>query len=277
MLTAITTLIGYFIFIPRYSYLGAAAVTIYSEILIAILIFSISFYYIRFIPNLSIVIKSAIACLFMGMGLYYLDLTLIPAILISAIIYSSVLYLLAKNNFKRNDKIMKNIEIKQSDIGQRLDVFLTDKLDSSRSQIQKLIKQGTILINDKKKSSHYKIQEGDKIIVKNTEAQSIASKKNQILPKFKIIAETDDYLVINKPSGVIVHRGDSIEGATLADTLEKQYPKIKKVGEDPLRPGIVHRLDKEASGLMVVAKNNKIFDHLKNQFQKRETLKNILP
>jgi len=172
---------------------------------------------------------------------------------------------------------MKNIEIKQSDIGQRLDVFLTDKLDSSRSQIQKLIKQGTILINDKKKSSHYKIQEGDKIIVKNTEAQSIASKKNQILPKFKIIAETDDYLVINKPSGVIVHRGDSIEGATLADTLEKQYPKIKKVGEDPLRPGIVHRLDKEASGLMVVAKNNKIFDHLKNQFQKRETLKNILP
>jgi len=100
MLTAITTLIGYFIFIPRYSYLGAAAVTIYSEILIAILIFSISFYYIRFIPNLSIVIKSAIACLFMGMGLYYLDLTLIPAILISAIIYSSVLYLLAKNNLK---------------------------------------------------------------------------------------------------------------------------------------------------------------------------------
>jgi len=100
MLTAVTTLIGYFIFIPRYSYLGAAAVTIYSEILIAILIFSISFYYIRFIPNLSIVIKSAIACLFMGMGLYYLDLTLIPAILISAIIYSSVLYLLAKNNLK---------------------------------------------------------------------------------------------------------------------------------------------------------------------------------
>ncbi|MFA5318260.1 MAG: RluA family pseudouridine synthase [Patescibacteria group bacterium] len=167
-----------------------------------------------------------------------------------------------------------NIKVKKSDINKRLDVYLSDKIDLSRSQIQKLIKQNLILVNGKEKSVHYKIRKDDKIIIKNVEMRNCAfMQKNKTLPKFKIIAETDDYLVINKPAGVIVHGGESVEEATLTDALEKQYPEIKKVGEDPLRPGIVHRLDKEASGLMVVVKNNKIFDHLKNQFQKRKTLK----
>ncbi|MFA5318261.1 MAG: flippase [Patescibacteria group bacterium] len=100
MLTAITTLIGYLIFIPRYSYFGAAAVTIYSEVLIAVLIFSITFYYIKFIPNLTIAVKSVIACLFMGLGLYYSNLSLIPTLLISAVIYSAIFYSLARNNLR---------------------------------------------------------------------------------------------------------------------------------------------------------------------------------
>jgi 23S rRNA pseudouridine1911/1915/1917 synthase len=67
----------------------------------------------------------------------------------------------------------------------------------------------------------------------------------------------------------VVHGGEGVEGFSLADWLLKKYPKIKKVGDDPIRPGIVHRLDKDVSGLMVIAKNNQAFDFIKKQFQKR--------
>ena len=88
-----------------------------------------------------------------------------------------------------------------------------------------------------------------------------------IIPE--IISETDDYLVINKPAGLAVHGGGNLQEPTLADWLIARYPKIKKVGDDPARPGIVHRLDREVSGLMVVAKNQKSFTSLKNQFKDR--------
>lgn len=90
---------------------------------------------------------------------------------------------------------------------------------------------------------------------------------------FSIIQESDDYLVIYKPAGLIVHGGPGIKEKTLVDFLLEKYPKIKKVGDDPLRPGIVHRLDKEVSGLMVIAKNQASFENLKNQFQTRQIIK----
>ena len=88
-----------------------------------------------------------------------------------------------------------------------------------------------------------------------------------------IIFENADYMVINKPAGLIVHSGPGITEEVLTDWLRKYYPKIEEVGEDPLRPGIVHRLDKEASGLMVVAKNQKAFLHFKKLFQNRRITK----
>jgi 23S rRNA pseudouridine1911/1915/1917 synthase len=89
----------------------------------------------------------------------------------------------------------------------------------------------------------------------------------------EIIFENEDYLILNKPAGLIVHGGPGIEGKTLCDFLISHYPPIKTVGEDPNRPGIVHRLDKEASGLMVVAKNQKSFNYFKKQFQDRKIVK----
>lgn len=86
----------------------------------------------------------------------------------------------------------------------------------------------------------------------------------------KIIFENSDYLVIDKPAGLAVHGGGNIKEKTLADWLIDNYPEIASVGEDSLRPGIVHRLDKEVSGLMVVARNNDSFNHLKNQFKDRD-------
>ncbi len=101
IIVALTALAGYLILIPKYSYFGAAIVTIYSEIMITLLIFSIAFYYTKFFPNLIIFLKSTIACFFMGLGLYYFNLTLIPTLILAVIIYSVILYLLAQNDLKK--------------------------------------------------------------------------------------------------------------------------------------------------------------------------------
>jgi Pseudouridylate synthases, 23S RNA-specific len=92
----------------------------------------------------------------------------------------------------------------------------------------------------------------------------------------KIIFENDDYLVINKPAGLIVHGGTGITEPVLTDWLRIHYPQIENVGDDPIRPGIVHRLDKEASGLMVIAKNQKAFNYFKKQFQNRKIVKKYI-
>lgn len=92
----------------------------------------------------------------------------------------------------------------------------------------------------------------------------------------EIIYHDDNYLVINKPAGLTVHGGVAVKEKTLVDWLIKECPEIKNVGDDPIRPGIVHRLDKDVSGLMVVAKNNTAFNNLKAQFQKRDINKQYL-
>lgn len=92
----------------------------------------------------------------------------------------------------------------------------------------------------------------------------------------KIIYENDDFLVLEKPADLTVHPVKPEQKNTLADLIVARYPEIKGVGEDPLRPGIVHRLDKDTSGLMVVAKNNQSFNYLKKQFQDRKVEKEYL-
>jgi 23S rRNA pseudouridine1911/1915/1917 synthase len=86
---------------------------------------------------------------------------------------------------------------------------------------------------------------------------------------FQKIFEDENYLVINKPAGLLVHGADHIQEPTMVDQLLKKYPSLIKVGDDPNRPGLIHRLDKSASGLLVIAKTQKNFDNLKKQFQKR--------
>ncbi|NCN21929.1 RluA family pseudouridine synthase [Candidatus Falkowbacteria bacterium] len=91
-----------------------------------------------------------------------------------------------------------------------------------------------------------------------------------------IIFEDENYLVIDKPAGLAVHPGGNIVGATLKDWLLDYYPAIKTVGEDEDRPGIMHRLDMDVSGLMVVAKNQKSYESLKKQFQDRKVIKKYI-
>lgn len=94
--------------------------------------------------------------------------------------------------------------------------------------------------------------------------------------KLNIIFENNDFLIINKPSGLVVHPLKSLEEKTLVSLIIKDYPTIKNVGENQLRPGIVHRLDKDVSGLMIIAKNQSSFDHLKNEFKNHRVSKKYL-
>lgn len=168
------------------------------------------------------------------------------------------------------------IKITEANSGERLDKFLTNSgsLKLSRNQIQKLIEQGLINLNGLTVSSHYFLKPGDKInIPKNfglsaKNKKSIDKNKFIIAPshKIKIIHETDEFLVINKPAGLAVH---GLNNYTLADWLKEKYPLISQIGDDQERPGIVHRLDKDVSGLMVIAKTQAAFNNLKKQFQGR--------
>jgi len=91
--------------------------------------------------------------------------------------------------------------------------------------------------------------------------------------KYQTIHENNNFLVINKPAGLLTHGADHIKEPTLVDQLLNKYPELAKIGEDPNRPGIMHRLDKQVSGLMVIAKTQDAFDHLKQQFQNRTVTK----
>lgn len=178
---------------------------------------------------------------------------------------------------------MIEIKITEENKGQRTDKFLTEILplehdiQITRNQIQKLIVDDLIKINDKSFNSSYKLKEGDVINIIKTK-----SKEKDITPALEklnlkiediIVKETDDYIIINKPAGIIVHEYENIMQETLVDVLLRQYPEIRQIGEDPARPGIVHRIDREVSGLMVIARNQKSFDSLKEQFKDRSIQK----
>src|SRR3989338_2475340 len=95
--------------------------------------------------------------------------------------------------------------------------------------------------------------------------------------KPEIIYTHDDFAVINKPPGISVHGGKNIAGATLTDWLVKQFPEIQKVGDDPImRPGMMHRLDKDTSGVMVIARTQHAFEYLKHLFKNRRVKKKYL-
>jgi 23S rRNA pseudouridine1911/1915/1917 synthase len=170
---------------------------------------------------------------------------------------------------------MKNYVVPAHEAGERLDAWLAQQdPDRSRTAFQKLIKEGGVLVNDKKAKAHLVVKEGDVVEVAATKKK--AAGKDVIVPDVHIVDEAPDFLVIEKPSGLLVHPAPSQKASTLIDFLLKHDPKIKAVGDAKERPGIVHRLDREASGLMVVAKTKRMFEHLKAQFQAHDITKEYL-
>ncbi|MCK4891398.1 MAG: RluA family pseudouridine synthase, partial [Candidatus Pacebacteria bacterium] len=139
------------------------------------------------------------------------------------------------------------------------------------------IKNKEVLVNDKEIKPDYILKDGDEVkILKNIPeippAPFDKEGENKI-PDIEIIYEDDDVIVIDKPAGVLSQIAESSKAPAISDFLVEYYPKIKEVGEDEQRYGIVHRLDKDTSGVMIVAKNNKSFEFLKDQFKNRKAQK----
>lgn len=162
----------------------------------------------------------------------------------------------------------------------RLDKFLLEKLPQfSRAFLKEQVKIGKILVNGKPAKASEILNENDKIEIPD----ELSEKKEQaILPnpkiKLNILFEDDDVIVLDKPAGIPVHPRFDKNGLplqneinnTLVSALLAHYPPLKEVGDQPaIRPGIVHRLDKDTSGIIIVAKNQKSFEFLKQQFQDR--------
>jgi len=192
-------------------------------------------------------------------------------------------------------QVDKKISVKEKSNNLRLDIFLSVQLKLNRSQVQKFIKNGRIKINNElPKKVGQLVKTGDNITLQpaspagrqintatNKQVSSNKKDKKEKIFQFKdikIINETPDYLVINKPSGLLVHPTAKQENnTTLSDILVKQYSELNKIGDNPTnRPGIVHRLDKEASGLMVIPRTKPMFDNLKKQFKNRTIVKEYL-
>jgi len=148
---------------------------------------------------------------------------------------------------------------------ERLDMFLTDKIGQSRSQISNLIKCNCVFVDDKIVSRPgIKLKIGQTIRVEFPEVQS--KKALEVDFDVEVLYEDEDILVINKPSGVTVHPAPSVKEATLVDWLKHKGIRLSTIsGEE--RHGIVHRLDKGTSGAMVVAKNNEAHEFLSKQLQ----------
>lgn len=159
----------------------------------------------------------------------------------------------------------------------RLDVFLAEKLPGiTRSHIAKLLKTGAGIVNGKVASVHTFLKPGDEVRFENTDAADAVQQAKIPAPPLTIVDEAPDYLVIDKQSGILVHPDSKMHHGTLVDAVLAFDPTIGKIGEDPERPGIVHRLDKDVSGLIVVARTQKGYDALKAQFAQHETEKAYL-
>lgn len=171
---------------------------------------------------------------------------------------------------------MKKFEGKKLEFGgQRLDKFLADKLEEvSRSQVQKMIENGDVLINDIAKKSSYVLVNQDVIVIKKV-IKKVPKKPKAEKFDLPVLYEDKDVLVVDKPYGMVVHPvsdGQYMEGTVVNAVLSKLKPK----DFDGLRPGIVHRIDKDTSGALIVAKNEKAFKNLVEQFKERKIEKYYL-
>jgi 23S rRNA pseudouridine1911/1915/1917 synthase len=169
------------------------------------------------------------------------------------------------------------ISVLTEDAGKRLDQFLATRLNStSRARVQEMIAEGKVLVNDSSAKASLKLRGGERITVLG-EAQRAPLKAIAEKIPLDIVYEDDELAVIDKPAGMMVHAGagasdDARNRGTLVNALLHHLQSLSGVGGE-LRPGIVHRLDKETSGLIVVAKNDDAHRKLSAQFAAREVKK----
>ena len=168
------------------------------------------------------------------------------------------------------------IYVAPEDAGKRLDQFLAGILDVSRARVQQLISYEKVLVDEEVPKASRKLRGGESITILGSAARPALRAMAEEIP-LAIVYEDDDLAVINKPAGMMVHAGagateDQRNRGTLVNALLHHFGRLSGVGGE-LRPGIVHRLDKETSGLIVVAKNDDAHRKLAAQFSRREVKK----
>ena len=158
----------------------------------------------------------------------------------------------------------------------RLDHYLVKQLpEVTRTQIQKMIKQEFVTVNGKLEKANYRLQVGDTVVAK---PMDIEPEIDSIIPEdipLNILFEDDDIIIINKQAGLVVHPGKGNYTGTLVHGLKHHCENLSTLNE-ALRPGIVHRLDQETSGIMVVAKTNNAHSNIAAQFQDRTVEKTYM-
>jgi 23S rRNA pseudouridine1911/1915/1917 synthase len=187
-----------------------------------------------------------------------------------------------------------SIQAEDIDGGKRLDAFLSEKIENwSRSKLKKLIDDGDVTVNQKQSKASHKLSAGDEIEVELTEISTGAEFEPEDIP-LDIVYEDEFLAVINKRSGMVVHPGAGVSSGTLANALafklkiKNEEIKITNDSTDDVpsdssfpnaerfRVGIVHRLDKDTSGLIVVAKTEEAHEALSEQFRNREVYKSYV-
>lgn len=148
----------------------------------------------------------------------------------------------------------------------RIDKYISDNTNYSRELITKMIKEGYILVNNKISKPSYKINIDDEIVIDDNYKQE--QDINPVEMKLNIVYEDEDIMVINKPSGLVVHPGNGNYNNTLVNGLKFYTDNLSSIGGEE-RVGIVHRLDKDTSGLMLVAKTNKAHEILAGYFKNK--------
>lgn len=164
-----------------------------------------------------------------------------------------------------------NFEIEVTENEKRIDSYLAEELDLSRSKVQKLVKQGLVTVNGRVVANNYNVKLGDIILVDDDLNYDITIEAEDI--PIDIVYEDGDLLVINKPSGMVVHPAPGHYTGTLVNAL---LYKFQLSSGEKGRPGIVHRLDKDTSGLMLVAKNDHTHEALSKMIANKEVERHYL-
>ena len=156
------------------------------------------------------------------------------------------------------------VKVVENDI--RIDKYLSNNTELSRTLISKMIDNGYILVNGKKTKNNYKVKENDVISIDDSFKEEINIEPEKM--KLDIVYEDNDIMIINKPSGMVVHPGNGNYKGTLVNGLMYYTKSLSDVNGE-IRPGIVHRIDKDTSGLIIIAKNNKTHEILGDYFKNK--------
>jgi 23S rRNA pseudouridine1911/1915/1917 synthase len=175
---------------------------------------------------------------------------------------------------RESDQDIESLKVSADQAGVRLDVYLASHIPHwSRARLQRLIDNEDVLVNGRPSKPSYKLRDADEIEVELAESEATTFTPEDI--PLDIVYEDETLIVVNKPAGIVVHPASGTHSGTLANALAFHFQQLP-TSQSSARPGIVHRLDRNTSGLLVVAKSEEALEHLANQFRDRTVFKSYL-